>query len=502
MAAPDPHAVAAWTKICHHCDGIAIGTTVATLTEREAFALMDKPVSPDILALILGFAPGYLQLACKLLASQGFVALMPGSVVLTDTGRAWLAQADRYRDMPQRTAQGRAMFTALTGGGGTGPGDLVLPKRGGDPLTERVSCQLRGPMVAAAMLGLVRSGRLNGSPDDPATRSAMAVLAAEGWATDEQLTPEGQAAVGMAAQYAYPICYLPTYESVSALLTGGKMPTPQPGEIETHVDRALDIDFSGIVFARNCRTPFFDLALPIFDTNDVQAQPKAVVDTGSGDGTLLSELYLAIRQRTRRGQLLDRFPLTLVGVEINEVARAATARRLASLDTPWRSLRGDIGKPEAIAASLAREGIPAEDVLHVSKSVLHNRTYVRPSVTFAPPAMHAVFVDADGSAIDPSLAYGSLAELLAAWAPRTRRHGMIAIEAHTVDPALAARHVGRSLITPLDASHGYSRQMLVEIEVHRAAVAAAGYRTIATRDVGERMVGRPLMSVDHIIPAN
>lgn len=504
--APDPRlALAAWTKVCHHCDGIALGTTVAALAARGAFALLDGPAAaPDRLAALLGFSPGYFRLACKLLASQGFLHLGPdGAVAPTPDGRRWLAQVGRYADAARRVAEASALFAALAGSGGPLAAARGLPEDRGDPLADRVSRHLRGPIAAAALLGLSRSGRLaDAAPGDAAGARAWAALRAEGWADGHALTPEGRVAATFAAQYAYPVCYLPTYAAVPALLAGSPAAGPAPGGAETHVDRALDIDFSGLVFARTCKEPFLELALPLFDAEDLAAQPAAVVDTGSGDGTLLAELHRAVKERTRRGSHLERHPLTLVGVEANEVARAATARRLAGLGAPWRALAGDVGDPAGIARSLERSGVEPRDALHVSKSVLHNRTYRRPARPAAAlPATRAVFVDADGAAIDPALAVGSLVELLAAWAPLVRRHGMIVAEAHTVDPALAAARVGRSLVTPLDASHGYSRQLLVEVEVHRAAVALAGYRTLAARDVGAAMVGRPLMSVDHVIPA-
>jgi hypothetical protein len=226
-----------------------------------------------------------------------------------------------------------------------------------------------------------------------------------------------------------------------------------------------------------------------------------LVDTGSGDGTLLAVLYGAVKERTRRGAALAEAPLHLVGVEVNEVSRRATAACLAGVDAPSLALIGDIGAPDAIAASLAAAGLDCRAALHVNKSVIHNRCY-RPARNRRPaPAISAVFSDRSGAAIAADDVYSGLVELFEAWRPWTQRFGMLTIEAHTVDPDLAARHIGRSLITCLDAEHGYSGQLLMEISPHRAASAAAGYRVRASHDLGQGMVGVPIMSVDHIMPA-
>ena len=173
---------------------------------------------------------------------------------------------------------------------------------------------------------------------------------------------------------------------------------------------------------------------------------------------------------------------------------------LAALATPSLAVHGDIGDPAAIATTLAAHGLEAADALHVNKSVLHNRTHRPPSRHRTCPATAAVFVEPGGGFVEPDAAFGGLVETFEAWRPLIARHGMLAIEAHTVDPVGAARHLGRSLVTSLDAAHGFSRQYLVEIDVHRAAAEAAGLEARARTDLGMAMMGEPIMSIDHLMP--
>jgi hypothetical protein len=78
---------------------------------------------------------------------------------------------------------------------------------------------------------------------------------------------------------------------------------------------------------------------------------------------------------------------------------------------------------------------------------------------------------------------------------------MISIEAHTAHPALSAARVGASIMSVLDAGHGYSCQYLLEAEHHRAAAAAAGLKSKAARDLATAMVGRPILTIDHWVAA-
>ena len=61
-------------------------------------------------------------------------------------------------------------------------------------------------------------------------------------------------------------------------------------------------------------------------------QPLVVADMGCGDGTLLKTIYLYVKAETQRGRHLDEYPLTMCGVDFNEVRLPAslTARESES----------------------------------------------------------------------------------------------------------------------------------------------------------------------------
>ncbi len=533
-----------WRTVCWHLDGVAIGSSVEALESHGAFDALresSEPVAVDDLASRLGARPGLLHVAMRLLADQGLVSRAGGGgpgqvrVLLTPTGRDWLRTLGTYRGAAGRTERARMLMRSFDDDGvtGTDPAvDVLAGEPGGGLIERRVRAHRDGTLVAAAVTGLDRCGALallaeagtRGCPDEElpgpghAVAAALAVLTAQGWLKREDgrtaLTFEGRVVSEVAPQYWYAASYLPTLGRSGRRIFAAR-PTRERGDavldgaddhdgVERHVDRALDIAFSGIVFRRACLEPLLSAVLPLFEREPLESQPAAIVDTGSGDGTLLVELYRAIRERTMRGRHLDAAPLRIVGVEYNEVARLETERRLRAEGVPGWSVRGDVADPDGIAATLREHGLDPRDVLHVSKSVIHNRRFATPGEddglqTFGDP--DAVFVDADGERIGVRRLELDLVQLFRRYRPFTARHGMVVVEAHAVPSEAIAAAIGRAPLTLVDACHAFSGQYLVEALVFRAAARAAGFVSAFSLDLDTAAVGRPLLTVDHFRPA-
>jgi SAM-dependent methyltransferase len=447
--------------------------------------------------------------ALRLLADQGWLAcageagtdelaVTPtarGRVVMTDLAGGYQAAA---RFLP---LAGRIEAILAAGGGALEPFcDLLraewgLPATGVPPdVRHQVLCHLDGHLVAPLMFTLTRAG----APGWP--RHAAEILAAPGWArTGGGLTPAGEIAVRLARQYRYPMVYLPLLRSVPELIFGD--PARPDGDAETHLDRELDIRFSGEVFAALCRAPFLEIALPLFDREPVAAQPALVLDTGCGDGTLLETLYAAIT-RTVRGRLLDEHPLLMVGADPSPVARRAASARLAAAGVPHLIMDGDIADPDGLARALSAMGHDARDALHVCKSAIHDRAYAEPPPGPAPPyAATNACARPDGTAIPATDMARNLAEVFRGWRSLAARHGWIVIEAHTPPAQQAASLIGRTLATALDATHGYSCQYPTEPEVFAWAARAGGFSSRAHREPAAAALGHTLLTIDHFVVA-
>jgi hypothetical protein len=395
----------------------------------------------------------------------------------------------------------------------------VLPVRA----RYQVLCHLDGHIVAPIMSALTGLGVLQPEPgflldaagwhgDAEALGLAARILASQGWLRFEgparRLTSSGALATAFARQYWHPVSYLPTLRRVPELLFGdpGELWRTEPGE-EDHLDRGLDIRFSGDVFRRTCLEPFLDVVRPLFDQVPVHGQPGMVVDTGCGDGRLLEALYAAVLATTERGRRLRDYPLLMVGVEPSTVARRAASARLAAAGIPHVIIDGDIANPDAIGQSLARLGLDPIDALHVSKSVIHDRSWctvrgILPPTGPPPTVSFPAFASPDGMDIPAARVALSLAEFFYSWRTLARKHGLLVIEAHTIGPETANLLIGRTLITELDATHGYSCQYPVEPQVFSWAATAAGWRSRKHKEPGADVLGHTILTIDHFVDAN
>ncbi|MEV3860028.1 hypothetical protein AB0J38_37690 [Streptomyces sp. NPDC050095] len=531
--------ILAWEQVCRHIDGLSLGTTLVALDRHGALAeLLDEPtVTVDGLARHTNANPGYLHVALGLLANQGWLTphvgegsldtlsyhITPrGQTVLTELA-AFYATAAAFLPLAQRL--GRLLSSThhlddareLVAARDLMRNEWHVP-RTLRPVAARLQAvaHLDGHLTAPVMAHLTRLDLLDrdkatlaadGRVNHRVLKTMCEILAHHGWATlDEEgsratFTPLGLAVADHARQYWHPVSYLPTLRNVEQLLFGDPSSLVTTANEDGHLDRELDITFSGDVFTATCQDPFLDVCLPLFDRPDLSRQPTLVVDSGCGDGTLLHALYTAIRDRTRRGERLDDHPLVMVGVEPSSVARRITAERLADAGIPHLVIDGDITEPDETARSLTAHGLNAKDALHVSKSVIHDRNYrarrchATPEST--PPRMFRFFPAPDGQAITPEAMAHDLAAHFHSWRPYTHRHGLVVIEAHTMSSTQAASLNGRTLATDLDATHGYSHQYPVEPQVFAWAAEVAGFRSVQHRDLGSAFTGPTMLTIDH-----
>jgi hypothetical protein len=510
-----------WDALCRHIDGMAIGTTMAALHERGALAILAAQDRTGFgpLRERLAANSGFLHVAMRLLADQGWVArsgepgtdamtIAPtprGRVVMTELAGAYPAAV---RSLPVRVHSDPGSFGPLM------RREWGLPSAGIPPdVRHQVLAHLNGHLVAPVMHAVS-----SGEADLATSRGAAEVLAAAGWARLDgkvpELTPDGEIAFSLARQYRYPVMYLPLLRQVPELIFGepGKA---DDGDEETHLDRELDLRFSGDVFATACRGPFLGMALPLFERAPLDRQPALVVDAGCGDGTLLEILYLAVRERTERGRRLTERPLTMVGVDPSPVARRMASARLSSAGVPHVILDGDIGDPAGLEGALAARGLDARDALHVCKSAIHDRAYTGPGPASpragtqqggvppagVPPAGAGAYALPDGSAIPASSVALDLAGLFRRWLPVASRHGWLVIEAHAVPAAILAGLIGRTHATVLDATHGYACQYPVEPGVFAWAARAGGFVSREHAEPGAVTLGHTILTIDHFVAA-
>ena len=514
MTAPMTGTARVWDALCRHIDGMAIGTTMAALHERGALAMLAAKDRTQFGPLRdrLAANAGFLHVALRLLADQGWVARQgePGTdqMTITPTARGRIVMTElagaypaAVRSLPVRVHEEPGPFGTLM------RREWGLPAGVPPDVRHQVLSHLNGHLVAPVMHAVS-----SGEADIATSRGAAEILAVAGWARLDlqvpELTPDGEIAVSLARQYRYPVMYLPLLRRVPELIFG-EPPKADDGGEETHLDRALDLRFSGDVFTAACREPFLGIALPLFEAAPLDRQPALVVDAGCGDGALLEALYLAVRERTARGRRLAERPLVMAGVDPSPVARRMASARLSAAGVPHVILDGDIGDPAGLERALAARGLDARDALHVCKSAIHDRAYEGPDPktperpasppNYAGPPGAGAYALPDGSAIPASSVALDLARLFRRWLPVASRHGWLVIEAHAAPAAVLARLIGRTHATVLDATHGYACQYPVEPGVFAWAARAGGFVSRGHAEPGAATLGHTILTIDHFV---
>ena len=199
-------------------------------------------------------------------------------------------------------------------------------------------------------------------------------------------------------------------------------------------------------------------------------QPRGICDMGCGDGTFLAHVYSVVRDRTGRGAVLDQHPLTLVGADVNTVARRASKQTLRQAGVrSFHVINGDINRPAQLASDLEKLGLDVHDFLHIRSFLDHNRPYVslanyirgtrrsRSTGAFA----HL------GEEILPDEQEENLVRHLRRWAPYIGRFGLIALELHTLPPDVTAANLDKTPAVAYDGTHGFSDQYLIELPIFR-----------------------------------
>ncbi len=246
---------------------------------------------------------------------------------------------------------------------------------------------------------------------------------------------------------------------------------------ESYVDQQLNVLSSG--FSHRC---FFDdieeIILSVFNQLPLENQPKYVADMGCGDGSLLHKIYIAIKNNSERGKVLDQYPLTMIGIDNNEKALKAAKEMLQGI--PSIVILGDIGNPQKLEKDLSQYVEDVKQILHLHSFLDHNRTWNAPENIYALEKRkrieyQGVFVSPEGKEIEPHVVVQSLVEHFKKWGMIQSQFGLIILEAHCLPTTIVSKFLNDTENLHFDACHSFSGQFLVEAEVFMLAAAEAGF---------------------------
>jgi hypothetical protein len=502
------------TMFCH-LSGIVLAPTVKALWDRNVFELFDQAewLEFDTVVERTRANRGYLKVALRLLTASGWVRQRMASdrhslsYSLTDAGRIALRVAPPlYGEVISFIPKAVYLEDFLFGS----PNDSILPSlralvlraqegwgigQASDPAAASVFAQIRGHLdgmlVGPAMVALARAGILTQMEKGPINpeeagrnQGSLAcifeLLANLGWVAREgnrlRLTSRGLYAAQIAPSYGVTVSYLPTLNVVSTLLFGNpRIPRMDDSGVELLVNRGMNVWGSG-----GAHKTYFkkvdEIVMEVFN-RPVQQQPQGICDMGCGDAAFLEHLYNVVKNRTSRGQALDRHPLVIVGADFNKVARRIAKQTLRRAEIPvYHVIPGDINRPAQLASDLEELGLDIHDLLHVRSFLDHNRPYLPPAnyVKESRTGKSSGAFARLGEEIAPDELEENLVRHLRRWAPYVGRFGLLVLELHTLPPELTAANLEKTPAVAYDGTHGFSDQYLVEVGLFLDCAREAG----------------------------
>lgn len=278
-----------------------------------------------------------------------------------------------------------------------------------------------------------------------------------------------------ASAYGVTVSYIPAFRKMNELLFGD--PTifwnlPK-GAKEIHVDREMNVWGSG-----GAHSTYFkkidEIIIDIFN-KPIEEQPKGIVDMGCGNGAFLIHLFDVIENRTLRGKLLEEHPLFLVGADYNKAALDVTRSNIVMANIWAKVIWGDIGRPDLLAENLSENyGIELGELLNVRTFLDHNRIWEDPQSDVLNSSKSSGAFAFRGRKLSNEEVEANLKDHFAKWAPYVKKYGLLVIELHTIDPKITARNLGKTAATAYDATHGFSDQYIVEVEIFNEVASRAG----------------------------
>jgi acyl transferase domain-containing protein/SAM-dependent methyltransferase/NAD(P)-dependent dehydrogenase (short-subunit alcohol dehydrogenase family)/acyl carrier protein len=470
-----------------YAHGFIVVPVTLTCRRRGIFAaLMQRPHNAHELGAMLGANLGHLQVTLRLLESLGWIERGADGRFTAN------AAMDQQREIPDELwSLVDVDFDAYLRSGSGGPMGrwLEAVRVRWNASTPLMADFLDGMLVVPILALLTKRGVLRDLLqrdfiDLPlgVRTEVISLLKMLGWLEGEagrfRLTAPGAFMFERAMNLGVAESYRPMLRSMERLLFGdaaGVFAHDADGH-EGHVDRSMNVVSSGFQHDRYF-AEVEEILISIFSREPFSAQPRYVADMGCGDGTFLGRVLATVRDKTPRGKLLEDYPLTLIGIDLNSASLEETSRTLAAVD--HLVITGDIGNPRRLVQDLRAIGVDPEQVLHIRSFLDHDRPFIAPKNEAALAARSSArylgaYADRNGNAIDAATVVQALVEHLERWAEAINRHGLILLEVHCQDPLVVRANIDQSESLYFDALEGFSQQLLVEADAVLMAAAEAG----------------------------
>jgi len=497
------------STIFRHLDGIAIATTSFALHKKGVLTYLLKHKSADLkeLSKIFNANEGYLNVGLRVMCSQGWLEqvidnkLNTTSFSINKNSEKAFALAFLYEDAvnllkySDRFATDKMIsadafivlerifkkFENTYGLDVSGENSIEFQ------ILKHIEGVIAGPIIVLlGVNGLFHKYFMEASftaeeyhRDPESFKKVLDFLSHLGWFNKKkntyQFTDKGLFFAKRASAYGVTVSYIPTFLQLDELIFGNPLvlKTASANEAEKHVHREMNVWGSGGAHATYFKV--IDKVIIDLFNRPIDEQPKGILDMGCGNGAFIEHIFNVIEQQTLRGKYLDEHPLLLVGADFNNAALRVTRANLIKADIWAKVIWGDIGRPDLLAADLKEDyNIELYDLLSVRTFLDHNRIWKLPTERNNLISTSSGAYAYKGERLSNNDVEASLLEHLGKWKPYVEKFGLLIIELHTISPSLAACNIGKTAVTAYDATHGFSDQYIVEVDVFRSIAIKVG----------------------------
>jgi len=495
--------------IFRHLDGIATATSAFALHKKEVlnYILEKESIELKTLSEVFSANEGYLNVALRVLCSQGWLEQdlnnKTNTIVykINDKSKAAFQLVHLYEDAvnllrySDRFATEKMIstdaFIALERIFKKFEANFGLDISNEDSIEYQIYKHIEGTIAGPIIVllgvnGLFHKYFMEASftaeeyhKDPESFKKILDFFAHLGWFKKKrdtyQFTDKGLFFAKRASAYGVTVSYIPTFLQLDELIFGNPLvlKTDSPNDTEKHVHREMNVWGSG-----GAHTTYFkviDRVIIDLFNRPIDLQPKGILDMGCGNGAFIEHIFNIIEKQTLRGKMLDDHPLFLVGADFNKAALKVTRANLISADIWAKVIWGDIGRPDILASDLKEDyNIELQDLLNVRTFLDHNRIWEAPQKAYDFTSTSSGAYASEGNRLNNNDVEASLLEHLSKWKPYVDKFGLLIIELHTISPELAAKNIGKTAATAYDATHGYSDQYIVEVDVFRSIAEKTG----------------------------
>jgi SAM-dependent methyltransferase len=499
-----------------HLDGIAVAPVAFALKEKGVLDLLLKKKEYKLKEIVQSFEgnEGYLNVGLRMLASQGWLEYELNSdentITLAKNERSEIAfnLIQRYEDVVgfMRTSEEfhprhfeaeqfsllNRIFNKYRNGDYEANSKITLEHEIESQISKHIEGVLVGPItVFLGMDGMFHKYFMEASfsadefHEDPISFSKILdFFCYLGWFSKKnehyRFTDKGMFFARRSSAYGVTVSYIPTFRRVDELMFGNALifKSSIPTAHEIHVDREMNVWGSG--GAHSAYFKKIDEIIILLFNKPIEEQPKGILDLGCGNGAFLIHLFEVIEQRTKRGAVLDEYPLFLVGVDYNRAALKVTRANLVKADIWAKVIWGDIGNPQQLEQDIqANYDIDLCDLLNVRTFLDHNRPWESPKNVDPNAVSNSTGAFASrGIRLANREVEQNLKEHFENWKAYIHKFGLLLIELHTIDPKITARNLGKTAATAYDATHGFSDQYILELEVFNTVISEVGLYSV------------------------